>query len=291
MRSPWRLALAATGLLGTLLAVPPAANAVTDEEPPLEYVALGDSYASLGTASTHYTDPETGCVRATDNYPARLAETLDPATFTDATCAGAVTGGVLSSQTAALTPDTDLVTLTIGGNDIGFGSIAAACGAAGMTNPLGSPCEDRFTSGGTDQLADRVAATAPKIDAVLADIRARAPHARIVVVGYLRILPPALGCWPFVPISVGDVPYLDGVQRRLNTMIGDRATAAGATFVNPGETTGHDACQLLPWRRWVEGPVPVLDAAPMHPTAAGQAHVAGLVAGAVETAATTAETG
>ncbi|WP_059009365.1 hypothetical protein [Streptomyces specialis] len=47
-----------------------------------------------------------------------------------------------------------------------------------------------------------------------------------------RILPPALGCWPIVPISVGDVPYLDGVQTRLNTMIGDRAAAAGATLVS-----------------------------------------------------------
>ncbi|WP_059009375.1 SGNH/GDSL hydrolase family protein [Streptomyces specialis] len=276
MRSPWRLALAATGLLSMLLAVPATASA-TAEEASLEYVALGDSYASLGSASTHYTDPETGCVRATDNYPSRLAEELDPAVFTDVTCAGAVTDGVLSSQLAALTPDTDLVTLTIGGNDIGFGSIAAVCGTDSITNPLGSPCKQRFTSGGTDQLADRIAATAPKLDAVLAGIREQAPHAEIVVVGYLRILPPALGCWPIVPISVGDVPYLDGVQTRLNTMIGDRAAAAGATFVNPGETTGHDACQLLPWRKWVEGPFPLLDAAPMHPTAAGQAHVAALV--------------
>ncbi|WP_326599669.1 SGNH/GDSL hydrolase family protein [Streptomyces sp. NBC_01803] len=278
MRSPLRLALAATGLLSMLLAVPTTASAITEDEEPLEYVAMGDSYASLGTASTHYTDPATGCVRATDNYPSRLAEELAPDTFVDVTCAGAVTGGVLNSQLSALTPDTDLVTLTIGGNDIGFGAIAATCGSDSLTNPLGSPCEQRFTTGGTDQLAARIGATAPKIDAVLAGIREHAPHAEIVVVGYLRILPPALGCWPVVPISVGDVPYLNGVQRGLNTMIGERATAAGATFVNPGETTGHDACQLLPWRKWIEGPFPILDAAPMHPTAAGQAHVADLVA-------------
>ncbi|MDT0308916.1 SGNH/GDSL hydrolase family protein [Streptomyces sp. DSM 44917] len=285
MRLPLRrsrlaaLVLGLAGLAGGLVAAPAGAEEPADARLG-RYVALGDSYASLGSTADNYTDPVTGCVRSTDNYPSLLAERLRPTEFTDATCAGAVTGGVLASQVGSLTPDTDLVTLTIGGNDIGFGSIVAACGTDSLLNPLGSPCESRYTEGGTDRLAETIDATADEIDAVLAAIEERAPGAEVVVVGYLRILPPALGCWPFVPISVGDVPYLNGVQRHLNDMLGARAQAAGATFVNPGEVRGHDAC-ALPWKKWVEGPFPVAGGSPVHPTAAGQAAVARMVAGAL----------
>jgi len=254
------------------------------------YVALGDSYASVGTVTTWHTDP-IGCARAADNYPSDLAATLNPQTFVDMTCGGATTVemtqpqsvilGTNPPQFSALTPDTDLVTLTIGGNDVGFGSIVGTCAALSVTNPIGNPCQQHYTAGGTDQLEATIAATAPKIDAVLDGIQQRAPHAKVVVVGYLRILPPTGGCWPLVPIASGDVPWLNTIEHDLNTMLGTRAAAHGASAVNPGETTGHDACQL-PWNKWVEGLIPTsLSIVPVHPNAAGQAHVASLVAGAI----------
>jgi lysophospholipase L1-like esterase len=183
-------------------------------------------------------------------------------------------------QFNALTPDTDLVTITIGGNDIGFSSIVETCAAKSLTNPFGNPCQRHYTSGGADQLAAAVNAAAPKVAAVLAGIRHRAPHARIVVVGYLRILPPSGGCWPAMPIARGDVPYLNGVESELNGMLGQQASNAGATFVNPGPITGHDVCQP-PSRKWVEGILPTSLAFPVHPNAAGMAAVAGMVEAAV----------
>lgn len=253
------------------------------------YVALGDSFASVGTVTAFRTDP-LGCARSTDNYPSGVAAHLGVATFVDVTCGGATTVHMTQPQSVlfgpnppqfnALTPDTDLVTVSISGNDIGFGEIITTCAALSVTDPFGAPCKARYTAGGTDELGDRIAAAAAVVDAVLGGIRERAPQADIVTVGYLRILPPSDGCWPIVPISRGDVAYFDQVQHQLNAMLGDRAAAAGATFVNPGETTGHDVCQL-PGNKWVEGIIPTSLSVPVHPNAAGQAHVASLVAGAV----------
>ena len=115
---------------------------------------------------------------------------------------------------------------------------------------------------------------------MLDGIHARAPQARVVVVGYLRILPPTTGCWPIVPFASGDVRVLRRRAAPAQRMLGERAATHGDTFVNPGETTGHDVCQL-PGNKWVEGLIPTSLSAPVHPNAAGQAHVATLVAAAV----------
>ena len=82
--------------------------------------------------------------------------------------------------------------------------------------------------------------------AVLAGIRERAPAARILVVGYPVILPAAgPGCWPLMPIAVGDVAWLRTVQGRLNAMLAEQAAAAGATFVDTyTSSVGHDVCRL-----------------------------------------------
>jgi lysophospholipase L1-like esterase len=270
---------AATAVLAATLLTAPA-GAVTFHH----YVALGDSYASGPLIPTQSLHP-VGCARSNHNYPADLSRELG-VPLTDVSCGGAGTADLSGSQSVplgtnppqfdAVTADTDLVTVTIGGNDIGFTSILETCAAESLTSPFGHPCENHFGS----QLADRITAVAPKVTQVLAGIRQRAPHATVVVVGYLRILPPSVGCWPVVPIAVGDVPYLDGVEHDLNAMLGRRAAAAGDIFVNPGNTTGHDVCQPES-RKWVEGIVPTAPAFPVHPNAAGMTEVAGLVAAAL----------
>jgi len=127
------------------------------------------------------------------------------------------------------------------------------------------------TSGGTDQLAPAVKATAPKVAAVLQAIHTRAPAARVLVVGYPDILPnTGTGCWPVVPIAHGDVPYLRGVEAELNQMLANVAAKHQARFVNTYTASiGHDFCQL-PGTRWVEGIVPTSPAAPVHPNKLGE---------------------
>lgn len=249
------------------------------------YVALGDSYASGPLIPTQSLHP-VGCTRSNHNYPSDLARALHVTTFVDVSCGGATTADMTTAQSVAfgsnspqfnaLTANTSLVTVTIGGNDIGFTSILETCAVDSLTSPHGDPCRQHYTSGGTDRLAAAINATAPKIAAVLKGIRQRAPHATVVVVGYLRILPSSGGCWPTVPIAVGDVPYLSNVEAELNSMLGAQASAAGDLFVNAGSPTGHDACQPES-RKWVEGVVPTAPAFPVHPNAAGMSAVAAML--------------
>ncbi|MFB4303897.1 SGNH/GDSL hydrolase family protein [Actinomadura sp. NTSP31] len=276
-RSAHTFAVAAAPALAFLAALATPAHAQAAYR---EYVALGDSFASGPGISTQV---DKACQRSDHNYAHVLAEALEPAKFTDVSCGGAITADLTQSQSTtgappqfgALSPNTDLVTLTIGGNDIGFGEIIGTCAQLSLGEWWSNPCQKHYTSGGTDQLQARIEATAPKIDAAVRGIRARAPKAKIVVTGYLRITPDTGGCWPSVPIAPGDLPWLSTVHRSLDDMIEKRAEANGATAANPFQvSTGHDACKPT-GVRWTE---PVLNlAAPAHPNAAGMAAVAGLV--------------
>jgi len=253
------------------------------------YVALGDSYAS-GPFIPNQSLKPIGCARSDHNYAGDLTRSLGIPTLVDVTCGGAVSADMTGTQSVplgsnppqfnALTANTDLVTVTIGGNDIGFTSIVETCAAESLTNPLGNPCQRHFTVNGTDQLAARISGDASTIAGVLHGIRSRAPHAKVVVVGYLRALPPMIGCWPVVPIAVGDVTYLTGVEQKLNAMLGAQAAAAGDTFVNAGIPVGHDSCQPESVK-WVEGIVPTAPAFPVHPNAAGMAAVASMIRSAL----------
>jgi lysophospholipase L1-like esterase len=255
------------------------------------YVALGDSYAA-GPLIPLQTGQPAGCSRSSRNYPSIVAERIGVADFRDVSCSAATTehltgpqsvsGGVNPPQLDALSPDTELVTVTIGGNDIGFGEIVTECARRSPTQPAGSACADHYTAGGTDELAERIEAAAPQIAGVLAEIEERSPEARVLLVGYPAILPDAgPGCFPVVPFSPGDVAYLRGVEKSLNAMLSDEAEAAGVDYVDTyTPTIGHDVCQL-PGVKWIEGLVPTAPAAPVHPNALGMAGIAEVVVDAL----------
>jgi lysophospholipase L1-like esterase len=174
-------------------------------------------------------------------------------------------------QLNALGPGDTLVTVQVGGDDVGVGRIATTCATLSVTDPFGSPCSRHYTEGGTDQLAQAVERTAPKVASVLRAIGQRAPHVLILLVGYPVILPASGGgCWPEVPIAAADVPYLRGVENRLNAMLATEAARNGATFVNTyAASIGHDACQR-PGLKWTEGLIPTSLAVPFHPNALGE---------------------
>jgi hypothetical protein len=129
--------------------------------------------------------------------------------------------------------------------------------------------------------ASDIASDAANIGAALRQARTLAPSARVYVVGYPDILPRHGNCWPQMPLTTGDVTYLNGVENDLNTMLQQQASASGATFIDtydPG--TGHDACQPES-SRWIEPIIPATDAAPVHPNAAGEAAMASIVETAI----------
>ena len=252
------------------------------------YVALGDSYAAGPLIPVQL--PPFGCLRSSNDYGHLVQLRQRFPEFRDASCSGAktdhmtapqgVTPGPNPPQFDRLTADTTAVTLTIGGNDIGFSGIAQNCL---VTRPsTGSPCKDRYTAGGQDEISNRIQATAPKVAAVLDGITARSPQARIFVVNYSAIFPhEGPGCYPQMPVAEGDVPYMRAKQEELNAMLATEASAHGARLVDVyAASRGHDAC-ALPGLRWVEPVIPASAAAPIHPNLLGMKAMSDLVVGAM----------
>jgi lysophospholipase L1-like esterase len=257
------------------LTVPQPAGAAATSRPGL-YVALGDSY----TAGPFVPDQilgAAGCLRSDRNYPHLLASAIRPSALRDASCSGAtiskltrsqgVIGGTNAPQFSRLSPDTSLVTLQIGGNDVGFSDILLRCASL---LPFGSPCKNHYVRSGVDRIANTINATAPRIASAIEGIRSRAPRARVFVLGYPAILPDSgRGCWPVMPFAWDDVPYLRARARQLNDMIAWQATSHHAAYVDVyTPSIGRDAC-ARPANRWIEPLAPDHLAAPVHPNASG----------------------
>jgi GDSL-like Lipase/Acylhydrolase family len=143
--------------------------------------------------------------------------------------------------------------------------------------PFGSPCRDQYTRGG-DQISARIAATAPKVDAVIDGIRARSPGAKILVVNYSAIFPHSgSGCWPRMPVTPADVRWLRSKHLELNAMLAQQASDNGADVVDVyAASMGRDACAGS-GTRWVEPYIPGNAAAPLHPNLRGMQAMAAMV--------------
>lgn len=312
---PTRRMIAALSALAVAVTAPIAwssPSSATDAVPHYsEYVALGDSWSADVVILNAEGVPDStyapiGCGQSHVNYPHLIAKALGVATFRDATCGSATTddfshpqtglptGGSNPPQFDRLTPSTDLVTVGIGGNDAGFAGAAVSCINLLPTNtsafsalalpvsipflgsglPIGG-CKQNFVKDGHDLLAERIAASEPKLVAALAEIHRRSPHARVLMVNYLDGIP-AKGCYPFVPITDSDMAYLHDTFLELNAMVARAAAAGGAELVDTwSDSHGHDVC-TGPLTRYVEGlGVVSLNgpaiAIPAHPNSAGAA--------------------
>ena len=279
-------ALLALAVAGVAVVAAPAGTASADE--PGRYVALGDSYTA-GPLIPNQTLNPLGCLRSDQNYPSEVQRALRFAQFADVSCSGADTGDMTSPQAVspgpnppqfnALTLDTGVVTLGIGGNDIGFSSIIESCATL---NPFSTPCRSRYIVGGIDQLAARIQATAPLVASTIQGIHQRSPGATVFVVGYPAILPDTgFGCWPSMPIGFNDVPYLRNTEKGLNAMLAQQAAANGAVYVDVyTPSIGRNACTGS-GTRWVEPFIPANPAAPVHPNARGMDGMAAVVGASV----------
>ncbi len=266
--------LACVTLVAALLVGPPV-QAAPEREPDL-YVALGDSYTA-GPLIPLQEEPY-GCLRSTNDYPKLLAQRLE-LTLRDASCSGAdtedmtepqgVSPGPNPPQLDRLDAEVDLVSLQIGGNDIGFSGIAETCVRATFEQ---TTCRSQYVDeDGNDELQARIDATAPKVAAVLGAIHERAPGAEVLVLGYpgIFLIGPGPASCPAMGVGEEDAQYLRAVQESLNAMIATQAAANDATYVDIyGPSRGKTACDL-PVQRWVEPLVPVNAAAPVHPNLVG----------------------
>jgi lysophospholipase L1-like esterase len=246
----------------------------------LRYVALGDSYsAASGVLPLEASESAVTCLRSSRNYPHVLASAIG-AQLTDVTCGAAETKDFTEAQHPDVKPqldavkaDTQLITMTIGGNDSGvFINSILECGAAGATTAgQGSPCKDKYGSSFEDTIRNT---TYPSLVKALKAVRAKAPKARVAILSYPWILPTSGGCYPQMPVAKGDVPYLRHEQATLNDAVRRAAAATGATYVDlNGVSNGHDACKPI-GTRWVEPVVGGTNPVIVHPNALGEQKMA-----------------
>jgi lysophospholipase L1-like esterase len=253
------------------------------------YVALGDSYTAGPLIPLQRLDPLT-CFRSTSNYPAWLAASLKTGGYTDVSCSSAdttdMTGpqsiplGTAPPQFSALKPDTDLVTIGIGGNDFSvFGTLVNDCPKLTAQDPTGSPCQESFTVDGVDTIKQRLPGTQARVTEVLRGVHERSPGAKVVLVGYPRIAPPAGHCPDVLPFADGDLRWVDSVEQALNAALSNAAAADGnTTYVDTyGPSLGHDAC-ATGGAAWIQGKdVDLLGAYSYHPRMSGMVGIAGII--------------
>lgn len=245
------------------LALGPGASGLAHQPRPearavarIDYVALGDSFSAGPLIADPRQDP-VGCLRSTNNYPAFLAGYLNVRSYRDVTCSGATTDDMFARQRPllgdyspppqldALRPGTDLVTLGIGGNDFGlFGEMIGVCGSLAASDPQGAPCQAHFTdANGADTKARDATAVEANLTRVLTAIRERAPHAKIYVIGYPRLLPTDGRTCAAAPLATGDYPWATHIEILLNTSLRNAAAATGATYLTMwAASKGHDIC-------------------------------------------------
>ncbi|GHE05166.1 SGNH/GDSL hydrolase family protein [Streptomyces alanosinicus] len=274
-----RRAVAATSALAGALTLGLTA-APAQAATPLNYAALGDSY-SAGSGVLPVDTSNLICLRSTADYPHVIAARTG-AQLTDVTCGAAQTKDFTASQypglapqTDAVTEDTDLVTLTIGGNDNGtFVNAMLACGTAGvLTAGHGSPCKDMYGSTFDDAIDTN---TYPALKSALNAVRDKAPGARVAVLGYPWITPAKAdpSCFAQLPVATDDVPYLHALQAHLNAVVQRAAEETGATYVDFSQVSaGHDACQAV-GTRWIEPLLFGTNIVPVHPNALGEQRMA-----------------
>lgn len=248
--------------LGALLALvaPPAPTGD-------RYLALGDSFSS-GTGTRAY-DLSPTCQRSRHAYPALVAKRRPDLKLVFAACAGATTQEVLMHQMSRLDGATRLVTMTIGGNDAGFAPVLRACSQSPAACADATDRAQRFMR---EQLPVRLAA-------VYAEVRKRAPAAKVVVLGYPRLFT-GRSCGA-AAIAQNGLSRLNRAADLLRDTIRAAVRAAGAGFVfrdaiAPFER--HEICSRSPWVNGLTSPI----AESFHPNAAGHSRgYAPLVLGAI----------
>lgn len=218
------------------------------------YVALGDSYSS-GVGAGDYGDSD-GCKRSANAYPQLYADAAGVGDFQSVACLGARTDDVLT-QADSLSAETDLVTLSVGGNDAGFTDVMIAC-----TTSSDQGCIDRVEE--AKSYADTTLPAA--LDEVYAKVRANSPDAEVYVLGYPRFYEIGGSC--NAGLSDTKREAINSGADTLAEVTEARAAAAGFTFVDVrDEFTGHEICSDDWWLNSLTWPVDES----YHPNATGQA--------------------
>lgn len=298
-RNKIRSLLTTTAVAAALTVALTSSPAQAASEPALpsgaEYVALGSSYAAGGGLGTpDPADVGQRCGRTTMAYPYAVAEALN-LQLTNATCGGAAIANIATTpqviwswdgsnqvgplQIDAVTPDTALVTITIGGNDVNYAGnlMAEACLGDLALNPTSTVSNQLKQYGLCAPVPDatveaRLSSVESKLVSMVRTVMEKAPRSRIVLVDYLTVLPENGQPCADVPIPQHRQKFLLEVARKLSLATKHAAQQTGVDFVAASQLSrGHDACSTDPW---VTGYDFSRGFVIMHPNEAGHAAVA-----------------
>jgi lysophospholipase L1-like esterase len=238
----------------------------------LDYVALGDSYASGHGASTTYVD--NACKRSTNAYPnmvfrkyKAVEQPSGSTSLVSRACTGATIADIVTHQVAYVQAHTRLVTLTAGGNDVGFASAATTCvlhSSADCTMAL-------------NNLAVKLDSVRRPLTDLLVSIKRQALTANVVVSGYPRIFD--TGDCGLLAISEANRDRMRSLQQMMNQIIQQAAADSSAQFADPDPLfEGHRVCDSDHWINQVSDAIVGGDpTAAYHPNQDGQAAMAEVV--------------
>ncbi|WP_461164689.1 SGNH/GDSL hydrolase family protein [Arthrobacter sp. R4-81] len=236
------------------LAAAPA-QAAKPPAPPLAYVALGDSYAA-GQGAEPYLD---SCLRSASSYPALADASKWVRLVENAACEGASSDDVVADQLKRLSPDTDVVTLTVGGNNLDLPGLVLACSTSELA--CATALAQRQALLAQAVLDPASSPLVADLTATIDAIQAKAPNATIYVTGYPLLFDPAFSD-PALAFAVNSLTVM------LNTVIETVAEAKGATYVDvTGAFAGHGIGSGDPWFNF--DPTNPFDPENLHPNAAG----------------------
>lgn len=240
----WALvAVAVIAIAAVVVAVPQLRTPVA-----AAYVALGDSYAS-GAGTSEGSAEENECRRSDEAHPALLAaEVANLADLDLVACSGATTTDLLAEQLPSVGDGTRVVTMTIGGNDVGLTRSLRVC----ALTPESTDC-----TGAVAGAQEVIGELPQRIADVIAKVRERAPEARVYVTAYpIFVGPDVVAGTAACTIAGFDVPtelalVSDAINASLNAAIAEGVEAASdpnAVFVDVAPAfVGHDLCAPEPW--------------------------------------------
>ncbi len=244
-------------LVGPTAGATPTTSAAPRQ--PVVYDALGDSYGS------GYGVPPYGvCGRSSSAYAAQLDGRMKVELDDLAACAGATTTSLVAGgQLDALDATTDVVTISIGGNDIGWSTAVVAC--------LGG--SDAQCTGATAATRSRITTDLPDLlDSVYEQVRDAAPAADVLVTGYPRLFSPEFGA--FLGASPAEQEELNDGADLLNEVMAETAAAHGFGFVDVTRRFLEHGANAPD--AWILGP---FDPGAFHPDADGyEAYTAAVTA-------------
>lgn len=227
-----------------------SAQAAARLRPGHEYVALGSSFAAGPGIGELAADGLQGCEQSQDNYARQLARRRG-LTLIDRSCGGATTEHVLRQgfrghppQVESLTSKTKLVSMTIGGNDVGY--MANLFGWSCSNRPASQPARPCPAAPGVDDA--KFAVLAANLHALVATIRQKAPKARIVFVDYVTILPPPSEGCAITPLKPDQIATGRALADRLAAVTAAVADETGSALIKASAlSSSHHACAARPW--------------------------------------------